>query len=1596
MADNFLDYLKQQGYGNNQQNKSNDGDLLGYLKQQGYGSGAQSNSSAPSSVAQTQTVTEIPEVKQETKKGNWFTNLLDSAKSLLVKNILNNGVTTAPLGSGSLQTLDSAIKSKQKKDAVENQRVNDYQAFKATDTSPVVYSGKNGSITQAALDRWKDSDVTLSDEEKELAKEYAKYLDSEIKKDSWEHILDNGGLDYDTKTKMIQDRDLLKTKTSAARQFAYGLLNEIPGVKHGQNLLAKQVDKTLGGTDATDYINNYNKNAEGTAYTAGKVASKLGQYYTLNQSGLLKPIASKIGGWFSSRLGTGLANAAYKLGLSEKAINGALTLGETLGKSIGNITADEIADIVLDTLPEIAENVDKGMSADEVAKEALKNIGVNAAFNVGGEIVSNIPNIKQAVAAKKQGKALAQNLDDVAKQTDEVIDSVKPEKNMTLDEILGAQKSTEYRKVKLSDAQVNKNIDSIINMYAKSEDTALATELKAALNDYAKTGNPETLQRINELTAQLEEGLNGRTYLNKRATAKMAKWGGKSESVYPDAVRGSLTENVNEILDSLKPASVVTGAEDLSNSIVDSIKASGNKQALKDYNAFADAANEYSESAIKNGAQAAETEEAFNNLLTKAEAFSRSYGDDKAAMDILDAQTGYINKATKPKELADITKNGELAEGGLSKHIRSQEDVTVYTPMKMEDVSDEVVEDFINDPQMHNVLKNADTKALAEEIYNSGDKAVKIGNKVYTGDVETKFRTLLSEKNPSALPLGHQIAKDYSAAGNHEMAAQIYRDMGQALTESGQFSQAAIINMMKNDPLTAMQYAEKQLDALNREGAKQYGKKWKTLGLTDDEIKAFNEIAPGDTEAIKALYDQIGARLGKEATTSFIEKLLEGRKIAMLFNVRTNVRNFGANVPMLPLRWMSDRVEALGQNVAHLINPNFKVTQSLTGSGIQGRKLAQKVFKSDRIKTLLDGDVGKYEVPELKNALMRNRQMYKGTRVEKWLDKFTGDGINKIAKILNDANIVKNNVNVKGGIQALNSKLFKKDNVQSILETIRNTTYKFLDLGDSPFVRENFVERLGSYINAQGIKSIDDVPDEAIQLAWEEAMKATYKDDSWAVGMLRGIKKGIEKAPVIGKPLSQALIPFLQAPGNIAARMVDYSPIRGTKGIADIISGAKSQNEELVRKGIEEVSKGLTGTGLVVLGMRLKKSGIITGDYSKDKDEKNFQKQNGYRPWALHIGNKYFTYDWSQPFAQNIMIGTLVQEAIDNSDKEDQELMDYLKVPFEGAKAAVNSWFDESPLQSLSDLFKGNYGGETDIAQNLINVGVGDFAGAFVPASINAIAKTEDTTQRNYYDPSSKVNTFLNQQKAKIPELSKDLPAKYDTWGNEVKYADSKGEAFVQRFLIPGEMSTEKDDAVNQEINRLYDSTSNNKVFPLTAGNKVGDTTLNNSQVSAYQQDMGQRSRELVETFMNSDMYNALDDESKVELIAQLYGASKAIAERDVFNKAVSSNSSYKRIIQAYDNGGSDAVIDYFAKKAVIDDAGLNLSATKKIAQYLDSLGYDYNEINQWYNALGLDELSSKKYSDYTGKEANEIPKVESQTQSNSLLDYLRSQGYGK
>jgi len=873
---------------------------------------------------------------------------------------------------------------------------------------------------------------------------------------------------------------------------------------------------------------------------------------------------------------------------------------------------------------------------------------------------------------------------------------------------------------------------------------------------------------------------------------------------------------------------------------------------------------------------------------------------------------------------------------------------------RIEGIPDEVAAEFIHDPEIYNVLHNADTINRAQNIFDQGFNKAK-----------NAFDSMVIRHDPAAIPLGRSIAKELSANGDPEGAAEIIRKMSQELTTTGQFSQIAAVTLVKDDPMTALHYLMKQIDAINKEGLEKFGKKWKNFELTKEEIKTLTDITPGDEKAITDAWNAVGRRLSMEYPSSMMDKLLEGRKIAMLLNLRTLERNPLANIPTLLMRWTSDRFEAVGQNVAHLIDPNIKVTQSITGSGRKGRRIAKEAFNSERVQKLLKDTPGKYEMPSMKNAITKDATIYKGTFLDHWIDDMTGRGIEKFAKRFLDKDI-----KVDGGIQALNKVAFGKEGVRSPLETFRNLTYKLLDLGDSKFVKENFVERLGSYIHAQGINSVKDIPDEAIQIAWEEAMKATYKDNSWAVKMLQGIRnKGIKQIPGLGRPLAEGAIPFVQAPGNIAARMVDYSALGGGIGIKDIVKGARSGDKNLVIKGIEEASKGLTGTGLAYLGYTLHRAGIITGPYSTDKDMRQYQKQTGYREFAIHVGDKYYTYDWAQPFAQELMAGTLLSEAIKNSDQYDSDLLNALGYEgtlagkfIGGAKqsafAVANSWFDESPLQGLQKLLSGGYSNEDGVSGNVFDTLVTDFAQSFIPASLNATAKTLDPLQRNTYDP----NYFTKQAntlRSKIPGMTEDLPIKYDTWGKPIKTGETSWDAFVAKFINPGDFSYDRSTAVDKEIMRLYEEADNDiRVFPPVAGNTVGEKKLNNEEMSEYQKDMGERNYDLVKAYMKTDAYENTSDKDKVEVLNDIYGVSKAISERDLFDKKISDSSTYKKYVDIYDEYGEDGLIDY------IDSRDSSKEDIK------DSL-----RENEWYQ--NQDSVTKKKMRDEIDAIASNIAKAE-------------------
>lgn len=805
---------------------------------------------------------------------------------------------------------------------------------------------------------------------------------------------------------------------------------------------------------------------------------------------------------------------------------------------------------------------------------------------------------------------------------------------------------------------------------------------------------------------------------------------------------------------------------------------------------------------------------------------------DDASMSVSAPVSGLTRGQATGSALETDIPNG-MRERGFAESLRTKSDLP-----------DEVKAEFVDTPEIYRQLSNTETIAKADAAWGNGLE-----------EAQRNFRSLLETRDPAAIPLGKNIADELIRQGKSEDAAQLLRDMSAALTSSGQFSQAAAIALMKEDPMTALSYLQKQIDKMNAEGAKKFGKKWKDFTLTDNEIKAFGDVAKGDEEALKSLYEGVGRRIAKEYPATMKEKVVELSHIAMLLNPRTQVRNVLSNIAMMPATAISDKISAVGQKLYSKANPNFKPELALTASK-ESKDLAAQVY--DRIKGRIDNTASKWENSATQG--IREKEMFKGLN-----GRTAGD-----IPVLEDVGS-----RIKGGLNTISQKL-TGDSVfdalsseKSVTENVRQLTYGLLELGDKGFVAQRFKSYLSKAIEASGAKTLDAVPASAIDRAVQEAMKATFKDDNALTRLVSSIKRN---TGFIG----ETLLPFTKTPANVTMRALDYSPA----GIASAVKMAKNGAE--ASAVIDQVAKATTGTLAILLGIGLYNKGIITGPEDEDPDKAAFQKQQGWLPYAVKFGDNYYTYDWAQPGSMGLVLGSTIMSQLDKDGSiEAKDLASIIK---NSVSAFGDTLLQQSTLQNLLDVFSG-YGSPTE---NMTNE-VLETPQRLIPSLVGATARVADTTQRSTYSKGDFLKTQIDTLKSKIPGLSQTLPATYDTWGNEVQRSGNSLEAAFAQYLNPGQLGYSGGQTpIDEEIMRLYDATNNSGVFPHKADRTVTiageEIDLDNQQYSEFQRLLGQASYEAANAFLEMPGYDSLADEQKADALQNAYAAAKDIALSEMFD----------------------------------------------------------------------------------------------------------------
>lgn len=905
------------------------------------------------------------------------------------------------------------------------------------------------------------------------------------------------------------------------------------------------------------------------------------------------------------------------------------------------------------------------------------------------------------------------------------------------------------------------------------------------------------------------------------------------------------------------------------------------------------------------------------DLEKNADAFLRDVNSADAVKSASDSATSSIATASQntAQSLADAADapGGAVRERGFAESLRTNSDLP-----------DAVKQDFVTAPEVYNQLSNAETKARADAVLAKGQ-----------GEAVTAYQNMLSQRDPAAVPLGYELAKQYIADGDSDSAVELLRSMSKELTASGQFSQAAAISLMQNDPMTALRYAQRSIDDLNASGAKELGRQWKNFRLTDAEIKAFESIHAGDGEAISSAMESIGNRIAKEYPVSALSKLAEARRLGFLLNPRTQVRNVAANVMQMPVTGISDKVSAALQSLYAKTgkSTDFVQTKALHVDKTS-RDVAEQVW--NQVKDTIDGS-SSYEQP-ISDAV-KNAAVFK-----------LGKG--------QEHNVLANVPGMKKGAQALEaiSQKFTGKNVfdqmsseKSVIENIRQFTYGLLELGDAPFVKKSFTDSLANIAAANKIIRADQITADMIAQATQDAMKATYKDDNAWTRLFSSIHK-------LGG-VGEVVMPFTKTPANMVARSLDYSPVGLAKGVKDFYTKGGNPAEY-----IDEIAKGLTGSAGMALGAALYKSGVLTGAESENANKKAFDKQNGFLPFAIHVPgtNVYYRISDFQPSMMSVITGAAWAQAISGDE-----------TPEQAAKGAVvaftNTLADNSNLSNIGDLF-GNYDG---LGGGLWDAALG-LPQSMVPSLSNAVAKTTDTTVRNPYDATDPIQSQKNQIMAKIPGLSKELPAAYDTWGNE-KQRDN---AAFEQFLDPAAFTNQTTSSRDKEIQRLYEATGDIGVYPPSVknGTDVDGLKLDNTQTSEYQRTAGQLNRQIVDEVMRTDEYRQADDATRVKMLKSAYEIGREAGKEAANPDYVSENKDYI----AYKNNGIRDALLTSSVGAVLDkardekrevtgnaDANLNKVERWNAIPSLDS----YDDMVSAYLLNGSDDTAQKLY-DKAGAEA--------------------------
>ncbi|NBT75677.1 MAG: hypothetical protein EBT15_06875 [Betaproteobacteria bacterium] len=289
---------------------------------------------------------------------------------------------------------------------------------------------------------------------------------------------------------------------------------------------------------------------------------------------------------------------------------------------------------------------------------------------------------------------------------------------------------------------------------------------------------------------------------------------------------------------------------------------------------------------------------------------------------------------------------------------------------------------------------------------------------------------------------------------------------------------------------------------------------------------------------------------------------------------------------------------------------------------------------------------------------------------------------------------------------------------------------------------------------------------------------------------------------VFNHPALKVVVPFFKTPANISLEVIERTPFAPL---------SSQWREELAKGGIYRdmaMAKVTLGSAVLATFAAMSSEGLITGRGPERKADREAMMRDGWMPYSLKVGDKYYSYNGMEPVSALMAIAADYAEYAKHEPDSDK-----VEQVFLGATYGLYEYLKEQPyLQGIADVAKlvgTNQQGQVDgkkVVDGLVKqfggfVIGGSPAGAYnsLVASIERLLDPAARDARASPDLPMGVRGFVeafNRYRSRLPYFNADLPEQLNLWGDPI--LQSRGKAY--ELVLPTKVSpaqfSEVDDAL--------------------------------------------------------------------------------------------------------------------------------------------------------------------------------------------------------